>query len=93
VNGTGCGSVTYRGVVSDEQHEPNRVLGFPVGRRPAPRPQRQGTGAVPPHEESPVTRRENQESQRVLGFSVDWFLQVNLGRLRTLARIVPGRRR
>jgi hypothetical protein len=82
---------TYGGVVSDDQHEPNRVLGFPVGRRPAPRPQRRDTG-VAPHEPA-VTGRDDQESQRVLGFPVDWFRQVNLGRLRTLARIVPGRSR
>jgi hypothetical protein len=86
------GSVTYGEVVSDEQHEPNRVLGFPVGRRPTFRPQREGTGVVPPHE-PPPTAREGQESQRVLGFSADWFRQVNLGRLRTLARALTGKRR
>jgi hypothetical protein len=79
-------------MVSDQQHEPNRVLGFPVGRKPTPRPQRHGTGVAPP-DEPPVTRRDTQESQRVLGFSVDWFRQVNLGRLRGLARIVQGKSR
>jgi hypothetical protein len=29
----------------------------------------------------------------VLGFPVDWFRQVNVGRLRTLARAVAGKRR
>jgi len=84
--------VTYRGVVSDEQHEPNRVLGFPVGRSPALRPQRQGMRAAPSHE-SPVTGRDGQESQRVLGFRLDWFRQVNLDWLRTLARTATGKRR
>ena len=79
-------------MVSDDQNEPNRVLGFPVGRRPTPRPRRPDawTGPAP---EPTVTRREAEESQRVLGFSVDRFRQVNLGWLRTLARSVAGKRR
>jgi hypothetical protein len=79
-------------MVSDDQNEPNRVLGFPVGRRPAPRPRRPDARAGPAQEPT-TTRREAEESQRVLGFSVDRFRQVNLGWLRTLARSVAGKRR
>jgi hypothetical protein len=78
--------VTYRGVVSDEQHEPNRVLGFPVGRRPAPGPR-------PPDPPAGKGSRAGEEAQRVLGFPVDWFRQVNLGRLRALARVAAGKGR
>jgi len=82
------------GVVRDQQEEPNRVLGFPVGPR-QPRPPRPPLGDTrqPPGPARPAVGREGDESQRVLGFPVDWFRQVNLGPLRALARRATARRR
>jgi hypothetical protein len=92
--GSGRGLVAYRGGVSGEQHEPNRVLGFPVGPRPPrqPRPQRPGreSGQRTPVPEAP---RQGEEPQRVLGFPVDLFSRVSLDRLRDLVRTVAARRR
>jgi hypothetical protein len=83
--------------VNGQQHEPNRVLGFPVGPRPPrpPRPGREGArrAAGPAGPAGPAVRREGEEPQRVLGFPVDLFSRATLDRLRDLIRAVADRRR
>ena len=73
--------------------EPNRVLGFPVGRDAfARRPRREQPGDDQPTGPGRQPPAEGEEPQRVLGFPVDWFRHVSLGPLRSLARAVAGRK-
>jgi hypothetical protein len=57
----------------DDQYEPNRVLGIPLG--------------------SDTRARQDEESQRVLGFSADWPAAIDLDWVRALAHPVRGYRR
>jgi hypothetical protein len=65
------------GVVASDREERNRVFGVPIGPAPGARREtgvRRETGAkreTGPGRESRA--RPRQESQRVLGFPVDWF--------------------
>ena len=54
--------------MADDHYEPNRFLGFPVRTARPPRPAQPGetqTRAQP--------RAQGEESQRVMGFPVDWL--------------------
>ena len=65
--------------MADDHYEPNRFLGFPV------RTGRAGhTGQ---------TARQGEESQRVMGFPVDWFGGVDRDQVRPLAHPIPGCKR
>ena len=58
--------------MADDHYEPNRFLGFPVRTARPPRPAQPGetqTQAQPRAQ----PRAQGEESQRVMGFPVDWL--------------------
>jgi hypothetical protein len=66
--------------MADDHYEPNRFLGFPVRTaRPARPGQTGGTQGQP---------RQGEESQRVMGFPVDWFGGAASDRARPLAHLI-----
>ena len=54
--------------MADDRYEPNRFLGFPVRTGP----ERTGQERTGQETTGPQAQRQ-EESQRVMGFPVDWF--------------------
>ena len=65
--------------MADDHYEPNRFLGFPV---------RTGRTDHTGHH-----ARQGEESQRVMGFPVDWFGGVDRDQVRPLAQLIQACKR
>lgn len=71
--------------MADDHYEPNRFLGFPV--RTGRTGHTDQTGHTGHH------ARQGEESQRVMGFPVDWFGGVDRDQVRPLARAIQACKR
>ena len=56
--------------MADDHYEPNRFLGFPVRTARPPRPAQPGETRAQTRAQP---RAQGEESQRVMGFPVDWL--------------------
>ena len=73
--------------MADDHYEPNRFLGFPVRTGRADHTGHTGqTGQHGQH------ARQGEESQRVMGFPVDWFGAVDRDQVWPLAHPIRGYR-
>jgi hypothetical protein len=59
--------------MTGDREERNRVLGFPVERRPNTRPASKPRQAAQTEQPQPQTRPQDAEPQRALGLPVDWL--------------------
>jgi hypothetical protein len=74
--------------MADDRYEPNRFLGFPVRTGP----ERTGPERTSPERTGPRANR-HEESQRVMGFPVDWFGSDGRDQARPLAHPIRGYKR
>jgi hypothetical protein len=77
--------------VTGDREERNRVLGFPVDRRPNTRPASKPRN--PQQAAQPEPRPRDAEPQRVLGLPADWLDGFTDDVLRPLLRRIRGNRR
>jgi hypothetical protein len=77
--------------VTGDREERNRVLGFPVDRRPNTRPASKPRN--PQQAAQPEPRPQDAEPQRVLGLPADWLDGFTDDVLRPLLRRIRGNRR
>jgi hypothetical protein len=74
--------------VADDHYEPNRFLGFPV------RTGRTGhTDQTGQTDHTGHHARQGEESQRVMGFPVDWFGGADRDQVRPLAHLIQACKR
>ena len=77
--------------MTGDREERNRVLGFPVDRRPNTRPASKPRN--PQQAAQPEPRPRDAEPQRVLGLPADWLDGFTDDVLRPLLRRIRGNRR